>query len=742
MPRKFILLFIWLTLWQAVAAQQLLIKGSVKSATGGEGLGFAAIQVAGTTTGTVADEYGNFQLTVTLPAAVVISSVGYVADTIKVVDGKTTYNVALKTAGSNLGEVVVSGTMKEVSKTESPIPVEVYTDKLFRRNPSPNIFEAMNMINGVQPQLNCNVCNTGDIHINGMEGPYTMILIDGMPVVSSLSTVYGLMGIPQSMVRRIEVVKGPSSTLYGSEAVAGLVNIITNTPETSPRLKLEQTATSAGEFNTDVAAAFKLKRAQTLLGINYYNFQFRWDINNDNFTDVTLQNRLSVFNKWTFNRKHNRIASVAARYIYENRWGGEMQWNKKFRGTDSIYGESIYTQRAELIGVYQLPAGNEQAYIDYSYNFHYQDSYYGTVKYLAKQHVLFAQLRWNKNWKRASLLAGIPFRFIYYDDNTPATANEQLTATKPSVTYLPGVFVQTEVKPVEHFTILAGMRYEYHNEHKSIFSPRVSFKITPHRNHTIRLSGGNGFRVVNLFTEDHAALTGARKVVIAEKLKPEQSWNGNLNYTTTIQHKHGFVGIDVSGFYTYFTNKIVADYTTNAREIIYDNLKGYAVSTGASGNLDFNFTNGLKVLLGATYMQVYQVENNIRTPQMHAPEFTANYTVSYTFSKIGFSIDYTGKVTSPMYLPVVPNDFRPARSPWFCIMNIQFTKNFTKGIEVFAGVKNLLHYIPRNPILRPEDPFNKRVNENNPYGYTFDPSYNYAPIQGAKGYIGLRYTLQ
>ncbi|HRG88927.1 MAG TPA: TonB-dependent receptor plug domain-containing protein, partial [Chitinophagales bacterium] len=286
-----------MTLWQAVAAQQLLIKGSVKSATGGEGLGFAAIQVAGTTTGTVADEYGNFQLTVTPPVVVVISSVGYVSDTIKIIDGKTTYNVALKTAGANLGEVVVSGTMKEISKTESPIPVEVYTDKLFRKNPSPNIFEAMNMINGVQPQLNCNVCNTGDIHINGMEGPYTMILIDGMPVVSSLSTVYGLMGIPQSMVRRIEVVKGPSSTLYGSEAVAGLVNIITNSPETSPRLKLEQTATSAGEFNTDVAAAFKLKRAQTLLGINYYNFQFRWDINNDNFTDVTLQNRLSVFNK-------------------------------------------------------------------------------------------------------------------------------------------------------------------------------------------------------------------------------------------------------------------------------------------------------------------------------------------------------------------------------------------------------------------------------------------------------------
>lgn len=80
-----------------------------------------------------------------------------------------------------LEEVVVSGTMKEISRSESPIPVEILTPKLFQKNPTPSLFEAVGMINGVQPQLNCNVCNTGDIHINGMEGPYTMILIDGMP---------------------------------------------------------------------------------------------------------------------------------------------------------------------------------------------------------------------------------------------------------------------------------------------------------------------------------------------------------------------------------------------------------------------------------------------------------------------------------------------------------------------------------------------------------------------------------
>ncbi len=135
--------------------------------------------------------------------------------------------VNLVPIGRSLDEVVVSGTLKETYLKESPIAVQVLTLQLFRRNPTPVLFEALQMVNGVRPQINCNVCSTGDIHINGMEGPYTMILIDGMPIVSSLSTVYGLNGIPNSLVERIEVVKGPASTLYGSEAVAGLVNIIT-----------------------------------------------------------------------------------------------------------------------------------------------------------------------------------------------------------------------------------------------------------------------------------------------------------------------------------------------------------------------------------------------------------------------------------------------------------------------------------------------------------------------------------
>lgn len=719
---------------------QVIVKGVVKDVSTAAPLSFASVRISGKTVGTVTDESGRFELSANAGEWLVVSSIGYTTDSVFVSPRQLLYNIFLNSSAIPAQEVVISGTMRESSKMESPIPVESFSAKLFQKNASVHLFESMNMINGVQPQLNCNVCNTGDIHINGMEGPYTMVLIDGMPIVSSLSTVYGLMGIPNGMIKRVEIVKGPASTLYGSEAVAGLINVITKSGAESDRLKIDFNAGSYGEFNADVAASFKTKHSNTLLGLNYFNYLIPADINGDNFTDVTLQHRVSLFNKWNVLRRSGKAFSIAGRYFWENRWGGEMQWCKEFRGTDSVYGETITTHRAEMFGLYQLPTAQHQLFADYSYNFHYQNSYYGTMHYKAQQQVAFVQLRYVKDLTWSSWLVGIPFRFTYYDDNTPATA-------KTDITYLPGAFVQTELKPVSAFTALLGIRYDYNSRHGSIVSPRVAFKITPHKNHVLRLSGGNGYRVVNLFTEDHAALTGAREVVIVSALKPEQSWNGGINYSAYIHHAKGFLNADISGFYTYFTNRIIADYLTSPDKIIYNNLNGHAVSAGVAVNLDMNFVNGFKAQIGATYMENYRIDKNAngettRTPVLHAPRFSSTFSVSYLFRKIGLTADLTGRLNGPMHLPVVPNDFRPPMSPWFCIMNLQLTKVFKHGIEIYAGAKNLLNFIPKHPILRPFDPFDKNVNVDNPNGYTFDPTYNYAPVQGIRGYAGVRYTLK
>ncbi|UPZ16668.1 TonB-dependent receptor [Flavobacterium humidisoli] len=652
---------------------------------------------------------------------------------------------------NELNEVVVSGTLKPVKRLESAVPVEVYSPTFFKKNPTPSIYDALQNINGVRPQLNCGVCNTGDIHINGLEGPYTLVMIDGMPIVSSLSTVYGLSGIPNSLVERIEIVKGPASSLYGSEAVGGLINIITKNPTNAPTFSADYFTTSYFESNLDLATKFNVgKKAISLIGINYFNYDQVIDKDKDNFTDVTLSERISVFNKWSFKRNHNRLFTIAARGMYEDRWGGDIRWEKKYRGGDEIYGESIYTKRAELIGSYQLPF-EEKLMLSFSGNVHYQDSRYGTTSYIANQKIGFLQLTWDKKIGRNDLLAGIASRYTYYDDNTPATKEAENT-------WLPGIFVQDEITFSPKSQVLLGMRYDYNSIHGSIFTPRFAYRFKANENTIFRLNAGTGFRVVNLFTEDHAALTGSRDVIIKNDLKPEQSVNVNLNYIQKINFGNGtFMGIETTAFYTRFSNKIISDYETNPNEIIYDNIEGYAISQGISTNVDLNFPSGLKFIVGATVLDNKNVENGISERPFLTENFTGTWSVSYKIQPWNLSMDYTGNVYSPMKLPLLSEtDPRSPNSPWYSIQNIQFTYSGWKDFEVYGGIKNLLNFTPKqnNPFLisRTNDPFDKNVQydsagkvvvtPDNPYGLTFDTTYVYGQNQTIRGFLGLRYTFR
>src|SRR5690606_11110551 len=122
-----------------------------------------------------------------------------------------------------------------------------------------------------------------------------------------------------------------------------------------PRLSIEAFGTNLREYSMDAGGKFNVGGAQYLLGINYFNYANPIDKNGDNFTDVTLQDRFSLFNKWNFPRADNKTFSLAGRYVYEDRWGGEMNWNRSYRGGVEVYGESIYTSRSELMGIYHLP---------------------------------------------------------------------------------------------------------------------------------------------------------------------------------------------------------------------------------------------------------------------------------------------------------------------------------------------------------------------------------------------------
>lgn len=739
-----------------ISANVFILRGEsalcgVVTDTNGTPLPFANVYFQETMLGTTTDAGGKFCLTHDLigKQTLVVSYTGFKTfSKALTVTEKQTITIVLH-EDSTLDEVVVSGNLKPVSRMESAIPVEILSTAYLKRNPTPNIFEALQNVNGVRPQLNCNICNTGDIHINGLEGPYTMVLIDGMPIVSGLSTVYGLSGIPNSLIERVEVVKGPASSLYGSEAVGGLINIITKKPFNAPKLSIDTYSTSWLENNVDVGYRTNLgKKTSLLSGINYYYYGNKEDKNNDNFTDVTLQHRISVFNKLSVERPEYRQFHIAVRYFYEDRWGGEMQWQPKYRGGNEVYGESIYTNRFEFLSNYQLPT-TERLFFNSSYTYHHQNSVYGNTLFNALQHIGFGQLTWFKDWEHNELLAGAAVKYNFYNDNTVATVN-------PDEVTIPGIFVQDEIKLGKH-SILLGARWDYDQRHGNILTPRFAYKYRSDKDDIIRLNAGTGFRAVSIFTEEHAALTGAREVIITEDLKPEQSVNVNLNYMRQLYLPGSIIAsIDASVWYTRFSNQIIPDYDTNANEIIFDNLDGYAQTNGFSINLELGFPNRITASLGATVMDVSKTENG----ETQRPVLTENYSgvwaISYTTPNHKWSFDYTGNLYGPMRLPLAGDlDPRPEYSPVWSIQNIQATFKKGNGLEIYGGIKNILNWTPvkSTPFLiaRANDPFDEQVafdsegnalpTAENPYGLTFDPGYVYAPNQGIRGFLGIRYSL-
>ncbi|MBP8114996.1 MAG: TonB-dependent receptor plug domain-containing protein, partial [Chitinophagaceae bacterium] len=295
-----ILLF---TVFCFTSFSQTVKIGEIRNEATGEAVPGATITYKDSSQTFFSDEHGRFSISSSEKQSLLITAVGF-NNKEYTVGNKDRFIVLLSPLQKELDAVVITGTMRAVRKSESPIAVEVYTPQFLKKNPSPSIFESLQNVNGVRPQLNCSVCNTGDIHINGLEGPYTMVTIDGMPIVSSLASVYGLFGIPTQLIDRIEIVKGPASGLYGSEAIGGMINIITKSPEKAPVFTGNIMTTNWLEHTVDLGTKFKVcKKAISLLGINYYNYLNPLDKNNDQFTDVTLQHRISIFNKLSFIRK-------------------------------------------------------------------------------------------------------------------------------------------------------------------------------------------------------------------------------------------------------------------------------------------------------------------------------------------------------------------------------------------------------------------------------------------------------
>lgn len=739
-------------------AQGGSISGVV--ASGDELMPFANVGLVGTNYGTSTDVDGNYKIE-NIPAGdyeLVVSIIGYKKFSKKVSVKENSHlklDVELEESSLELNQVVVTGTMKEVFISNSPVKVEVISSRYLENTVSPtNLVESISLVNGVQEVVACGVCYTNSISINGLPGPYTSVLVDGAPIYGNLASVYGLNGIPAVIIDRFEVIKGPNSTLYGSEAVAGVINIITKRPEAQPLLAFDMKTTTHLESFGNIAIAPKVGKWSGIVGLDYAYMNKFEDQNNDGFGDMINMDRVSGFTKWSLKRKNDKKFTISGKVYYEDRRNGveaylQDRGYQSLRGSDSIYGESIYTKRAELFGTYQLPT-NENLRLDYSLSTHSQDSYYGNQQYLAEQHIAYGNFIWNRVVKdNHDITAGATSRYQYYDDNTAATGDS--VANNPNGQFIPGVFVQDEWNMSSKFTLLAGTRLDYYDVHGAILAPRLNLKYKPSDWTTFRGNFGTGFRVVNLFAEDHAFITGNRSVEITENLNPERSYNGAINFNHIYNLLGGQGTFDVDVFYTYFTNKIIPDYEIPGK-IVYQNTNGHAVSEGISININHSFKFPLAFNLGVSLLQTQQVETletgeRVVKPIEYSPDWSGVFSANYNLKKLKLAFAYTVNATGSMQLPEVFDldengqplaTSRPVRSVPFAIHNCQVTKSFkNSNLRVYLGLQNIFNYIQYySPLSGLNDP-NAFVG----FSDYFDTAYAYSPMLGRELFLGVRWKL-
>ena len=654
-----------------------------------------------------------------------VQSVGFrlFEETIKVSTSSQQIDVELSTSIAELNQIVVTGTMRETFIKDSPVKVNVVSGEFLRTNPVSSLMETIGYVNGLYNQVDCAVCGTNNIRINGMEGPLTSVMIDGMPIMGSLASVYGFNGIDPQIIKSVEILKGPNSTLYGSEAMAGVINIITKDPNEVTHSHVSTFLSTHGEANFDLSMAEQVGKHQTLFSGNLFYFDNFLDNNRDGFADIVMRDRVSLFNKWQFHRKSGKPFTVAAKYYWEDRTGGLEPYERSLRGSSDIYGESIITHRGELIGSY---GWNTTANIrtDFSLSYHNQDSFYGDYNYRADQTNLFINTVWDRQYSaKSSSLVGLTLR---HDALQQQFDNLDIPNAESDLRFIPGIFGEFEYLFGPRLRGLVGGRLDHYDQHGLIFSPRLNLKVDLFEQTTLRINTGTGFRVVNLFTEEHEAISGARRVRIAEQLEPERSWNMTVNLNQIIDIGRSILNVDLDLFHTRFGNQIIPDYSIDGF-ITYANLSGFSVSQGIGLSMTHTFVAPFRYSIGGTIQDVFAEENGIRQTIPFAPSFNGTATLSYTHERSGLTLDYNSRIVGPMSMPEYQN--RDNRSPWYSEHNVRLSRQLTDKLMGFVAVRNLFNYIQQNPLVAADRPFSD----------DFATDYVYGPLQARRFLTGVRW---
>ncbi len=694
---------------QISSATLTVVKGKVVDATTGEPLPGANVFLVGTSIGSATGEDGTFRI-VGVPTGhytLQASMIGYrpVKVPLTVASQKTyVVNFELHPVTLRGKTIVVTGTRTARYVKDTPVYTEVVTTEEIRRRNPRDFLEATRYVAGVDPQVECSVCNTASVSIHGMPGRYTQVLVDGIPLFGSLGQVYGYMQIPPSLINQMEVVKGSSSVLYGSDAIAGIVNIRTREPHTEPEIETDVQIGSYGEKRLGGVASYRADALGLVINGEYYGVQ-AVDRNGDGITEFTGTARTYMNAKLHLDVGDATRIHVRASGLQERRQGGAVSPTGSFIETIDVpdwraFSESILTERNELTAdlVHQLESGGDLAFRA-ALTRHFQDSDYEGFVYVGKQWMGYAETQWNQPLSGAhQVTAGASYRWEKLDENVAIMPYDYRTVS---------LFAQEDWRPSVKFEAVAGLRWDYHNVYRHIFTPSLTLKWQPTAEWTGRLTLGRGFRAPTAFYElDHG--TGAKYKYNTKYLahKAEQAWSA----TFSLAYDRFDQRVAASLFWHHLDNYIAAHNDPVQKAFIVENVE--TPSTIVGGELNYTRHFGSSVDLTVSYiLEHYNMAPG--TLGYARPEQRTKWTLDYAPLGSALRVSLDGEVTGPMKLREVYGlaynaDGSPklVRSPWYAVLNGEIARQLDGGVEISLGVRNLLDFNQsdvESPLMYDED---------------------------------------
>jgi len=663
----------------------------------------------------------------------------YSSDPFVLDENKLDYNIVLiKTLTE---QVVVTASRTPKLFTESPVKISIISREDIEKKAPSNLADVLYQTTGVRVENDCQNCNFTQVRINGMEGKYTQILIDSSPVISAMTGVYGLEQIPAEMLDRIEIVKGGGSALYGGNAVAGVINILTKEPEENKTiLKLHQESISGKPFtNLGFRSSLVSKNLNTKAYLfGSYQKRDSVDLNEDDFSELgTISNTSFGLNFYNYFSSIDSKLKLSFFRILEERRGGDLfdrppheantaEWIKtKQMGFSSDWNHYL-TNKLHYNFSLSLADAKRNTY----YGSHKDQNAYGTTK----NPLLF--LNCQINYQIGNHVFSLGAQYKKDKINDKATGYNRVIK---EVYHESGLFLQDDFRIGKTFSILAGLRLNRHSAlERLIFTPRLSILANLTKELSYRTSFSTGFRAPQVFDEDlHITQIGGEGMMVTNSpdLKEEKSYSLNSGFDYGKQIGRTLIQFSIEAFYNKLKNTFILHEIKrieNAR--ILERINGFG-SKVYGLSFDFGLVLGPKFSLASGWT-IQKSRLNEPEPDFNSREFFRTpssygfFNMSYENKKlvnVDLSGEYTGSMKAPHFAGYIDEDkLETTQSFWVLNLKLHRPINITdnKKISVFLGAYNVFNS------------YQEDLDE----GVDRDSGYVYGPTRPRSFYMGFEFS--